>query len=169
MSRAAMRRPSTTVTPLGSSTLEDAASSSSSSTSICSCSTSPALEEPTHPVDLFLEPDLCPLTALVERFLMTISIFLATPLHFEAMAITPNDHRVFAMLPDQGAIRKLSTSYYEPLGPGQVLVANARSVTQGSLRWCEATITKGNMLVAIVTALHDGPPMDVVKPSSRIG
>lgn len=94
MSRAAMRRPSTTVTPLGSSTLEDAASSSSSSTSICSCSTSPALEEPTHPVDLFLEPDLCPLTALVERFLMTISIFLATPLHFEAMAITPNDHRV---------------------------------------------------------------------------
>ncbi|KAK9571642.1 hypothetical protein V6000_004825 [Aspergillus fumigatus] len=78
-------------------------------------------------------------------------------------------HQVFAMLPDQGAIRKLSTSYYEPLGPGQVLVANARSVTQGSLRWCEATITKGNMLVAIVTALHDGPPMDVVKPSSRIG
>ncbi|KAH2832720.1 hypothetical protein KXV85_006832, partial [Aspergillus fumigatus] len=56
MSRAAMRRPSTPVTPLGSSTLEDAASSSSSSTSICSCSTSPVLE-PTHPVDLFLEPD----------------------------------------------------------------------------------------------------------------
>ncbi|KAH1308876.1 hypothetical protein KXW65_004190 [Aspergillus fumigatus] len=182
MSRAAMRRPSTPVTPLGSSTLEDAASSSSSSTSICSCSTSPVLE-PTHPVDLFLEPDLCPLTALVERFLMTISIFSATPLHVEAMAITPIDHRVtrhwllidilchrvFAMLPDQGAIRKLSTSYYEPVGPGQVLVVNAHPVTQGSLRWCEATITKGNMLVAIVTALHDGPPMDVVTESRLQG
>jgi hypothetical protein len=57
---------------------------------------------------------LYPLTALVERFLMIISIFLAMLLHVEAMAITLNDpqvtrhwllinilcHQAFAMLPD---------------------------------------------------------------------
>jgi hypothetical protein len=63
------------------------------------------------------------------------------------------------MFPDQGAIRKLSTSYYESMGLSDVLVITARPVTEKLLRWCEATITRENVLVAIVTALYDGPPM----------
>ncbi|GFF60703.1 hypothetical protein IFM51744_10459 [Aspergillus udagawae] len=156
-------------------TPEDAASSSrSSSTSVCSCCTSPLLEEQTNSVGANTEQELFLFTVLEERFLRTLTVFSATPFHAQAMAITPHDHRVarhwllidmlchrvFATFPDQGAIRKLSTSYYEPAGPGDVLVITAHPVTQGSLRWCEATITKGNMLVAIVTALYDQPPMD---------
>ncbi|KAF4228973.1 hypothetical protein CNMCM8980_006461 [Aspergillus fumigatiaffinis] len=160
--------------PLETSPSEDEDSSSaSSSTSAC---TSPLLEEPNHPVDPITEQGLYPYTALEERFLRTLTIFSATPLHAQAIAIAPDDHRVtrhwlliellchriFATFPDQGAIRKLSTSYYEPVGPGNVLVITARPVTEKSLRWCEATITKGNVLVAIVTALYDGPPMGTV-------
>ncbi|KAH1971166.1 hypothetical protein KXV92_006726 [Aspergillus fumigatus] len=152
---------------------EDSSSASSSTTSIC---TSPPLEEPTHPVYPITEQGLYPYTALEERFLRTLTIFSATPLHAQAIAIAPDDHRVtrhwlliellchriFATFPDQGAIRKLSTSYYAPVGPGNVLVITARPVTEKSLRWCEATITKGNVLVAIVTALYDGSPMGTV-------
>jgi hypothetical protein len=158
--------------PSEASTSGDADSSSgSSSTSIC---TSP-LEEPTHPVEI-IEQGLYPYTALEQRFLWTLTIFSATPHHAQAMAIAPDDlrvtrhwlliellcHRIFSTFPDQGAIRKLSTSYYGPVGPGDVLVITARPVTEKSLRWCEATITRENMLVAIVTALYDGPPMGTV-------
>ncbi|PKX93474.1 uncharacterized protein P174DRAFT_452660 [Aspergillus novofumigatus IBT 16806] len=66
------------------------------------------------------------------------------------------------MFLDQGAIRKLSMFYYEPIGLGDVLVITARPVTEKSLRWCEATMTREDMLVAIVTALYDGPPMGTV-------
>jgi hypothetical protein len=111
--------------------------------------------------------------AIEQRFLRTLTIFSATPLHAQAMAIAPDDHRVtqdwllinllchriFSTFPDQGPIRKLSTSYYESVGPGDVLVITARPVTEKSLRWCEATITRENVLVAIVTALYDGQPM----------
>ncbi|GIJ92735.1 hypothetical protein Asppvi_002013 [Aspergillus pseudoviridinutans] len=153
---------------------EDADSSSgSSSTSICSCCTSPPLEEPIHPADPITEHGLYPYTALEERFLRTLTIFSATPLHAQAMAMAPHDHRVtrqwlliellshriFSTFPEQGAIRKLSTSYYEPVGPGDILVISARPVTKKSLRWCEAIITRESMLVAIVTALYDGPPV----------
>jgi hypothetical protein len=110
--------------------------------------------------------------AIEEQFSRTLTIFSATPLHAQAMAIAPDDHRVtedwllidllchriFSIFSDQGAIRKLSTSYYESVGPGDVLVITARPVTQKSLRWCEATITRENVLVAIVTTLYDGPP-----------
>ncbi|GIJ92751.1 hypothetical protein Asppvi_002029 [Aspergillus pseudoviridinutans] len=177
MSRTDMHLPRTPVllpAQLETSTPEDADSSSgSSSTSICSCWTSPLLGEPTHPADPITEHGLYPYTDLEEGFLRTLTIFSATPLHAQAVATAPHDHRVtrhwlliellshriFSTFPEQGAIRKLSTSYYEPVGPGDVLFISARPVTEKSLRWCEATITRENMLVAIVTALYDGPPV----------
>jgi hypothetical protein len=48
------------------------------------------------------------------------------------------------------------------VGLGDVLVITTRPVTEKLLRWCEATITRENMLVAIVTALYDGPAMGTV-------
>jgi hypothetical protein len=84
------RTPVIQLAPLEASTSGDVNSSlGSSSTSICA---SP-LEEPTHPVDI-IKQGLYPYTALEEQFLRMLTIFLATLLHAQAMAIVPNDHWV---------------------------------------------------------------------------
>lgn len=66
-------------------------------------------------------------------------------------------HRAFATFPNQGTVRRVSSSSHAPAGPGDVLVITAYPATHGSLRWLEATVARGDDLIAIVSALHDGP------------
>ncbi|BCR99740.1 uncharacterized protein AKAW2_50397S [Aspergillus luchuensis] len=112
-----------------------------------------------------------PSAELEERLLRTLTFYSPSPFRIQAIAVLPHDsrvtknwlliellcHRVFAALPDQGTIRQVSSSYHARASPGDVLLITAYPVTQSSFRWLEATITKGNELMATVTALYDGP------------
>jgi hypothetical protein len=153
------------------------------STSICSCCTSPLFEEPGGQADGTPEQELHLSTALEERFLSTVKIFSSTPFCVQATAIAPQDtrvtghwpliellcHRVFAVFPNQGRIRKTSTSYHEPIRPGDVLVVTATPLAQRSLQWLEATIARNDVVIATVTALCDGSPFGLFGHSGTLG
>ncbi|BCR99783.1 uncharacterized protein AKAW2_50125A [Aspergillus luchuensis] len=122
-----------------------------------------------------------PSAELEERLLRTLTFYSPSPFRIQAIAVLPHDsrvtknwlliellyHRVFAALPDQGTIRRVSSSYHARASPGDVLLITAYPVTQTSFRWLEATITKGNELMATVTALYDGPVLGGTADMSR--
>ena len=168
MSYSGQRRPTTPIPlPVTSDTNPPAdAASPESFSPFCPCCTSSPSEETNPSFDISY-----PSAELEERLLRTLTFYSPSPFCIQAIAVLPHDsrvtknwlliellcHRVFAALPDQGTIRRVSSSYHARASPGDVLLITAYPVTQTSFRWLEATITKGNELMAIVTALYDGP------------
>ncbi|GCB18980.1 hypothetical protein AAWM_01865 [Aspergillus awamori] len=171
MSCSGHRRPTTPITlPVTPDTNPPADAASPESFSLfCPCCTSSPSEErnPSFNVS-YLSAEL------EERLLRTLTFYLTSSLCIQAIAVLPHDsrvtknwlliellcYRVFAALPDQGTIRRVSSSYHARASPGDVLFITASPVTQASFRWLEATIIKGNELMATVTALYDEPVLE---------
>ncbi|GLA79075.1 hypothetical protein AtubIFM55763_001742 [Aspergillus tubingensis] len=178
MSYSGQRRPTTPITlPVTSDTNPSAeAASPDSFSSFCPCCTTSPSEEINPSFDVSY-----PSAVLEERLLQTLTFYSSSPFRIQAIAVLPHDprvtknwlliellcHRVFAALPDQGTIRRVSSSYHARASPGDVLLITAYPVTQASFRWLEATITKDNELMATVTALYDGPVLGGTADTSR--
>ncbi|OJZ79670.1 hypothetical protein ASPFODRAFT_54836 [Aspergillus luchuensis CBS 106.47] len=153
MSYSGQRRPTTPITlPVTSHTNPPAdAASPESFSPFCPCYTSSSSDETNPSFDVSY-----PSAELEERLLRTLTFYSPSPFRIQAIAVLPHDsrvtknwlliellcHRVFAALPDQGTIRRVSSSYHARASPGDVLLITAYP---------------GNELMAIVTALYDGP------------
>ncbi|BCS00166.1 uncharacterized protein AKAW2_50507S [Aspergillus luchuensis] len=178
MSDSGQRRPTTPITlPVTSDTNPPAEAASPESFSpFCPCCTTSPSEETNPSSDVSY-----PSAILEERLLRTLTFYSSSPSRIQAIAVLPYDHRVtknwlliellchrvFAALPDQGTIRRVSSSYHARASPGDVLLTTAYPATQASFRWLEATVTKGNELMATVTALYDGPVLGGTADMSR--
>ncbi|KAF9890679.1 hypothetical protein FE257_005545 [Aspergillus nanangensis] len=129
-------------TPIFSDALESLSGSSSPSV-VCPCYATPLLLRSIAPTNIIPSIELGSFATLEDRFLRILLIQSTSPVHVQAVA-TNNT-------------RKFSTLHYQRFGPGDTLTITVRRVAQGWLTWLEATITRGDMLIATGTGLYNGP------------